>query len=165
MRHIRSLAAAAALTLLAACATPFDVGTANRSLTPQAAAGNLGAAQGTVVAWGGSIVAANNFKDSTEFEILAFPLDRENRPERGATPTGRFIAVYPGFVETADYGPGRDVTVVGSVDSTRTGTVGQARYVYPVLSATRMHLWPKEEPAGSGVQPTIHFGIGIGVTR
>jgi outer membrane lipoprotein len=165
MRRLHYIAAALTLTLLVACATPFDVGTANRTLTPQAAAGNLGAAQGTVVAWGGSIVAAQNFENSTEFEVLAFPLDRDNRPQRGATPTGRFIAVYPGFVETADYGPGREISVIGKIESTRTGTVGQARYVYPVLGASRMHLWPKDEGPASSTQPTIHFGIGIGVTR
>ena len=151
--------------LLAACATAFDIGTANRSLTPQAAAGNVSAAQGTVVAWGGTVVAARNLKDTTEFEVLAFPLDRDNRPQRGATPTGRFIAIHPGFVETADYGPGREVTALGAVSATRTGTVGEANYVFPILSANRIHLWPRDEPASTSTQPTIHFGIGIGVHR
>lgn len=163
-RHL-PLAAVLTFTLLAGCATPFDVGTANRTLTPQAAAGNVAAAQGVTVAWGGHIVAARNLKDNTEFEVLSFPLDRDNRPQRGAAPTGRFIAIYPGFVETADYGPGREVTVIGNVSAARTGTLGEASYTYPVLSASRMHLWPKDEPSGSATQPTIHFGIGIGVHR
>jgi len=159
------IAALLATALLVACATPFDVGTANRTLTPQAAAGNISAAQGTLVAWGGTIVAARNLKDNTEFEVLAFPLDRDNRPQPGSAPTGRFIAIYPGFVETADYGPGREVSAIGSVTATRTGTVGEANYVFPVLSASRIHLWPRETASSSSTQPTIHFGIGIGVHR
>ncbi len=165
MHHFRHFAMLLAAMLLAACATPFDIGTANRTLTPQAATGNISAARGTVVAWGGTIVSARNLKDTTEFEVLAFPLDRDNRPRLDAPPSGRFIAIHPGFVETADYAPGRELTAIGSVESTRTGTVGEASYVFPLLSINRVHLWPREAPPSSAPQSTFHFGIGIGVHR
>jgi outer membrane lipoprotein len=55
------------------------------------------------------------------------------------------------------------VTVVGTVSETRDGKIGEARYVYPVLTATRVHLWPKESAQSS--EPRVHFGIGIGIHR
>ena len=115
------------------------------------------------LAWGGVIVAARNLKDSTQLEILGYPLDDRNRPDSDAAPIGRFIAVHPGYLETADYAPGRLVTAVGAVTQTRSGTIGEAQYTYPVLATHRIHLWSKSPREPS--RPSIHFGIGIGISR
>lgn len=148
---------------LGACATPFDVGTADRKTTPQQATADIGAVRGRTVAWGGVIVNAKNLQNATQVEVLGYPLDLDNRPDIKAAPLGRFLALHPGYLETADYNAGRHVTVIGSVTETREGTVGEARYVYPVLATTRLHLWPKETQQSS--DPQIHFGIGIGIHR
>ena len=150
--------------LLTGCATTsFDIGQADRSVAPSEAVEQITTLRNRELAWGGVIVAAKNLKDSPQFEILGYPLDERNRPDREAAPAGRFIAVHPGYLETADYTPGRLVTVVGELTDTRTGTVGEAQYTYPVLAAQRIHLWPKPSTASSG--PRIHFGIGIGISR
>lgn len=154
---------AAALAALAACATPFDVGTADRTTTPQQASADIGALRGRTVAWGGVIVNARNLRDATQIEVLGYPLDRDNRPDTKAAPLGRFLALHPGYLETADYNAGRQLTVVGTITETREGSVGEARYLYPVVAATRLHLWPKEGRQPS--DPQIHFGIGIGIHR
>jgi len=146
---------------LAACATPLDIGTANRSLTPQQAAQTIDSVRQQSVAWGGVIIAGKNLQDKTQFEIVSYPLDDQNRPNIAAAPGGRFIAVVPGYLETADYAPGREVTVIGALQDTRSGKVGEASYTYPVVSATRIHLWPVLIPQST--EPRFHFGIGIGI--
>lgn len=164
MVRTRSILAATVIaSALGACATPFDVGTADRKTTPQQATADLGAVRGRTVAWGGVIVHAKNLQDATQIEVLGYPLDLDNRPDTKAAPLGRFLALHPGYLETADYNAGRLLSVVGSITETREGTVGEARYVYPVLAATRLHLWPKETQQPADTQ--FHFGIGIGIHR
>lgn len=146
------------------CATQsFDIGIADRTVTPRQAAGQIATVRNRQVAWGGAIVAAKNLSDSTQIEILGYPLDENNRPDPTSAPVGRFIAIHPGYLETADYKAGRFITVVGNADETRSGTVGEAKYVYPVVSTKRLHLWPTSESMPT--RPSIHFGIGIGISR
>lgn len=159
------LSAIVTALLASGCATPaFEVGgDVDRVITPRAAAVEPATARNRTVAWGGLIVSAKNLKDSTQIEIVGYPLDDSNRPKRNADPIGRFIAIHPGYLETADYAPGREITVLGPVSGTRTGTVGEATYVYPVVDASRAQLWPK--PGTDRPESTFHFGIGIGISR
>lgn len=149
------------VVLLHGCATPLDIGAADRKLTPQQALAEIETVRNHTVAWGGVIVSAKNLADKTQFEILAYPLDENNRPNHAATPLGRFLAYHAGFLETTDYKVGRLVTVIGTLTETRTGNVGEAQYIYPVITATRIHLWPVESPSSG--EPRFHFGVGIGI--
>ena len=153
-----------ASTLLAGgCATPYDIGSADPRVTPREAAQNVPGMLNHNVAWGGMIAATKNLKDKTELEVVGYPLDSANRPDYDAAPTGRFLAIQPGYLEAADYAPGRLITVVGIVTETRIGTVDEAKYVYPVVSANKVQLWPRS--SGGRNEPSIHFGIGIGIIR
>lgn len=158
-----TLVATLGALLLTACATPFDIGQADRSLTPQRAISEIDTLRQQPVAWGGVIVATRTLRDSTEIEALTYPLDRENRPDTASAPAGRFIGIQPGYLEPTDYAPGRLVTLVGTLTGTRSGTVGEASYVYPLMAISRHRLWPIE-PAATN-EPRFHFGIGVGVSR
>lgn len=149
--------------LLAACATtpPIDLKGADIALTPGEAVANIDSARGRRVAWGGTIVQTRNFKDTTEIEVLGYPLDNSARPETDANARHRFLVVRAGYLESADYRSGRLVTAVGTVTGTRKGLVGEAAYVYPVLQAEELHLWPIDERRRTN--PNVHFGIGVGV--
>ena len=151
------------LLLLSGCVTPYDIGTADPRVTPVEAAKDVAGMLNPNVAWGGLIAAAKNLKDKTELEVVGYPLDSENRPDSNAAPTGRFLVTQPGYLETADYAPNRLITVVGRVTATRNGTVGEAAYVYPVVVASKMRLWPK--PTAQQREPGFHFGIGVGIMR
>lgn len=154
----------AALLFLAGCATAaFDIGPADRTVTPNKAAKDLASTRNRELAWGGVIVATKNLKDSTQIEVLGYPLDDDNRPDQEAAPIGRFIAIHAGYLETADYAAGRLVTAVGKLTETRAATIGEAQYTYPVLATDRIHLWSKSSQESS--RPSIHFGIGIGISR
>jgi outer membrane lipoprotein len=164
LAHVPAVLTFAAALLAGGCATPkLEVGDADRVTTPRAAVSEPATVLNRTVAWGGLIVAAVNLKDSTRIEIVGYPLDDSNRPRRGDNPIGRFIALHPGYLETADYAPGREITVVGKVTGTRAGTVGEASYVYPVVESSRVHLWPK--PGTERPETTFHFGVGIGIIK
>lgn len=150
--------------LLAGCAgVPYDIGKADARITPPQAVNDLPRLLDRDIAWGGKIAAVKNLKASTELEVVAYPLDSNNRPDEDSKPNGRFIVVQPGYLETADYAPGRLVTVVGPVNEVRQGKVGEAQYTYPVIKSKALHLWPK--PDAERNEPRIHFGVGVGITR
>lgn len=155
------------LTLAAGCATAphsLDIRGVNPQLTPGMVLSDPAAGRGQKVLWGGVIVTSRNLKDVTQLEVLAYPLDEHSSlPDVAAAPRERFLAVHTGYLETADYAPGRLVTAVGPVQETREGKVGEAKYVYPVIAASQIYLWPKETRPDS--KPQMHFGIGIGILR
>lgn len=115
------------------------------------------------VVWGGRIVAVTNLADHSEVEILAYPLDRSQRPKANDSGNGRFIAVMPGYVEPLDYPSGGLMTISGNLAGSRAGKVGQADYVFPLVQAEQSHVWTAEE-MGKG-KNNIHFGVGVGVIR
>lgn len=146
--------------LISACTRPvFDPAGADLALTPEQAAGAL-SAQGRRVIWGGEIVESRNLADSTELVVLALPLERSQRPDRDGKPLGRFIARYPGYLETVTFEPGRLVTVPGVIRGVEERPVGEAQYRYPVLEAEAVHLWPVR----SGGDVGVRFGVGIGIS-
>jgi outer membrane lipoprotein len=152
-----------AALLFGGCATHFDIGKAEQHITPQQAANNIGLVQNKTIAWGGIIVAARNLANQTQLEVLSYPLDEYGRPQREAKAGGRFIALHPGYLELANYAEGRLVTMTGTVSETRAGSVGEAHYVYPMLTIKTLFLWPK--PEEEAAKPQFHFGVGVGITR
>ncbi len=108
------------------------------------------------------IVSSTNLENSTRLEVLAYPLDSSQRPDTSANPTGRFLALKQGYLETVDYSPGKRVTVKGTLTRAREGHIGEAEYTYPVVAVDQLYLWPEEsaaEQSGTG----LNLGIGIGV--
>lgn len=162
LRHAVSLSVL--LLALGACASqPFDLTDVDHKLTPSQAVQNIGAVTQRKAQWGGTILDARNLKDRTQIEVLTYPLDRNGQPNVNDTPLGRVLLVRDGYVETADYAAGREVTAVGPVLELRSGQVGEATYTYPVLQATQLKLWPKRSAASN--EPRFHFGFGVGVIR
>lgn len=113
------------------------------------------------VEWGGQIVAVENRRDTTELEILAYPLDRDGRPDTSAASLGRFIAIRSGFVDPADYAAGRLVTARGRLGPARTATLGGTELRLATLEAESLQLWSREPPP-SRVMPYGTIGIGFG---
>lgn len=146
--------------LLAACATApkFDTTGVDFSITPARAVAENASLQGTPLLWGGIIIASSNLKQETQFEILAYPLDGNRRPDTGKQPLGRFLAQQEGYLETADYTAGRLMTVSGTLQGTRIGRIGESEYTYPVLQVKQHYLWPR---AGEASDTSVHFGIGV----
>lgn len=110
--------------------------------------------------WGGVILNVQNLASKTQIEIMAYPLDRRQRPMTGRDALGRFIAVQDAFLEPVDFAQGRSITVLGTVKQLIEGQVGEARYHYPLLQIDALHLWRAGEVADEG---GVNFGIGISI--
>lgn len=147
--------------LLVGCASnpPFDATAVETALTPAAALANPVESKGSLVIWGGTVVEARNLEGFTELEVLSYPLEDNQRPNLDQVPQGRFKARRPGYLETVDFAPGRQVTVKGTVDEPLTGTVGEASYQFAVVDVQQIELWNRRSRLES--QPQVHFGIGV----
>lgn len=154
------MGALALAVLLSSCAAapPTAPGAAPAAGATPAPRGSPGAQR---VQWGGQIVAVDNRVDRTELEILGYPLDPDGRPDTSAPSLGRFVAVRPGFLDPADYAPGRLITASGSLGATRPGTVGSAPVRLATLEVESLRLWPRDPP-GPRVVPYGTLGIGFG---
>ncbi|WP_199097348.1 Slp family lipoprotein [Dyella sp. ASV21] len=114
------------------------------------------------VIWGGRVVEVRNLPDRSEVEIVGYPLDNSQRPkvdDNGGW--GRFIAVMPGYVEPYNYPPGSLVTLAGRLTGNRAGNVGQANYVFPLVSVAQSHVWTAAELQNG--KSNVSFGLGLGV--
>lgn len=158
---MRTLVLTAALATLTACATPpIQTGSPARlDLAPYQVAADHALPVEDVL-WGGMVVEVRNAADHSEMEVLAYPLDRAQRPRLQAPTQGRFIARMPGYVERYDYPQGRFVTLRGKVVARREGMIDERLYVYPVVDAAQVHLWPLGFQ-NSG--PRFSIGVGVGV--
>ena len=151
------------LLLLNACASGpgFDTRKVNLAVTPHSAVAELPATRGRPVLWGGVIINTRNLESYTRLEVLAYPLSRNQMPQRDRDPLGRFILERQGFLEPTSYAKGRMVTIVGTVKGSEKGKVGGADYVYPVIEASELYLWPRDSEYSN--QSNVHFGIGVGI--
>lgn len=155
------LIAITAVLLAAGCSSlsPSRTGT-SAPPTPEQIARSRSAPDSRLIEWGGVIVSLENLRQSSEIQIIAYPLNNSGRPETDEPPVGRFIAIQPGYLESIDYARGRQVTVSGKLDRLREGKVGQSSYLFPVLLVQKIHLWPKQREGG--VTPRFNLGIGGG---
>lgn len=145
----RSLSLLLAGSLLAACAGNPPLGL--EDALPQAPSPRtVQAAQdghvGEAVRWGGEILGVRNEAGVTEVELYHRPLfdNAEPKPEGGDGV--RFIARVAGFLDPAEYKPGKRLTVRGRLDPVVTRPVGDYPYLYPVVAVVAHHLWPVYQP-------------------
>ena len=157
MRRLVLLVALAGLS--AGCASsPFPedlTRTVNRSLSLAEIRADPPAHLGEHVILGGDIIKTIPKPGDTEIEILARKLDGGDAPERGDGSAGRLLVRTAGFLDPAIYARGRRLTVLGAVAGTEERTVGDVAYVYPVIRAERVKLWPVEGPWVGGEYPPV----------
>jgi len=100
--------------------------------------------KGQPVRWGGTIAKIHNKADTTVLEIVSRPLLRSGRPRHNDVTDGRFMAEITGFLDPEIVRPGRDISVIGSIDRLEDGLVGEAEYSYPVMSVFDYHFWKEQ---------------------
>lgn len=143
--------------LLAGCASGPLKTEGVSQLTPDEATDS--GSVGETVLWGGVIVSATNLSERTRLEIVSYPLDQyTQRPKTDDEPGKRVLAYKPGYLETAEYGRGRRVTLRGVVTGTEEGRVGEAPYTYPTVEIESLELWPESSGRSSS---GVRFGVGI----
>lgn len=113
--------------------------------------------KGRIVILGGVIVNSTNTEKGTNIEVLQKPLGYRGRPEDTDTSYGRFIIFSEGYLDTAVYSQGRELTVAGEVMGKKLLPLGEIQYPYPLIKSTELHLF---EPR---YDIPVQFGIGIGI--
>ena len=101
--------------------------------------------KGKTVLWSGVIISSVNLKEGTMLEVLQKPADRQGRPKDVDESQGRFLALYPRYLDVAIYNSGRKVTVAGEIQGEKIQCLGEIDYTYPLISAKEIHLWPVEK--------------------
>jgi outer membrane lipoprotein len=161
LRLLHAVALFTALcTTLPSCAVnpKFDVAGIDPSLTPHVASEQAATALGTRILWAGVIVNSVNLAQATQLEVLSYPLNKQQKPEVTEPPTGRFLIYQSGYLETGEYRKDRWVTVIGKIERSTSGRVGDFSYTYPVVTPEDIFLWPE-----GGGDNKVHFGIGVGI--
>ena len=115
--------------------------------------------RGRDVVWGGVLIATTNHRDHTTLEILSYPLVNR-RPQLSRASQGRVLAKVPGFLDPADYAPGRSVVVEGLFTGVRHARIGEASTTYAVLEARNAELRGTQTDS-SGWPSNLHIGIGF----
>ena len=149
----------ALLFLFPACAPAISKGMkdqVDKNLRFREVFSNPDAFTGRVVMWGGVIIEAKNQKEGTLLEVLQKPLDWVGQPQEGDESEGRFLALHEGFLDTALYAKGREITAAGEIRGKRVQPIGEVEYNYPLLSAREIHLWP--ERVKERVVPAPYWG-------
>jgi outer membrane lipoprotein len=101
--------------------------------------------KGIMVIWGGQIIETQNLKEGTQIIVLQRTLAGAEQPMENDKSGGRFLVLYPGFLDPAIYGEGRIITVAGVIEGEKTLPLGQSEYRYPCLIAREIHLWAPDE--------------------
>jgi outer membrane lipoprotein len=163
VHHVNRLLGPALFLMMAACAPApiYKAPTSAVIATPMQVSQSPERYTGGAVIWGGRIVNVTNLSDHSEVEVLAYPLDGSQRPKASDAGNGRFVVVLPGYVEPLNYPAGSLITVSGTLNGSHAGKVGEADYVFPLISATQSHVWTQKE-LNQG-RSNISFGLGVGV--
>lgn len=148
----------AVIVMSCASTAVFDTSQVEPSLTPKSVIAEPVSSRHKVVLWGGTILDTQNLQHSTQVEVLAYPLNSSHRPLVENSPLGRFIIVQQDFLEPATYAQGRLLTVLGSVDESKSGKVGDSHYIYPVINAQQLQLWSSQKN-----RSRTNFSVGVGV--
>ena len=104
---------------------------------------------------GGVIIACRNVTEGTHLEVLQKPLNYRDIPEDTDVSYGRFLVIYNGYLDTANYAPGRLITVAGEVIGGKSGTLEEMPYRYPYIKGREVHLVDRSSSL------PISFGIGV----
>lgn len=102
---------------------------------------NPSAYRGRYVMFGGTIIYGRHRGHTTFLEILEKELNAYDHPISSDKTGGRFLAGTPASLDLSVYAKGREVTVIGRLVGMQPGRIGQRPYPYPLIAATKIHLW------------------------
>lgn len=95
--------------------------------------------------WGGLVAKVDVKADHTQLEVVNMSLkDNSSRPKVEQQTAGRFRVKVPGLLDPIVFKEGRSVTILGIVEPSETGMIGEQEYLYPTLSvdsAKQVYLW------------------------
>lgn len=111
-----------------------------------------------IVILGGKVIETRVDEGVTEMEILHLNLNRSDQPEDNDQSQGRYLVRTRQFLDPVLYPKGTLITVVGRIQGSEKGTIGDMAYTYPVVELMEIKKWPARDSRS----PRFHFGVGIG---
>jgi outer membrane lipoprotein len=110
---------------------------------------------GKVVVLGGTVVRTETRQDETVMEVQEKRLNGTMEPRDGDDRTGgRFLVLFPGPLDPAEYTRGRRITVGGQIEGKERITSGGQDEVYPVIRAMDSRLW---DTCGDGLYAYSYY--------
>ncbi|MVF24027.1 hypothetical protein EVC37_20785 [Methylocaldum sp. BRCS4] len=161
------------LPLLAGCAASPIAESWRQAATNQPSFAEISADpesfRGQTVILGGKVAAARVLPSVTEIEVWQKPLDSSDRPkEKFNASQSRFLVRCLGSLNSADYFPGRLITVAGeiqeqAVQDAEIRPLGRFHYIYPavrypVIDCGQVHVWPQRWELPDVYVPPYRFG-------
>jgi len=107
---------------------------------------DIGAHQGTLVRWGGTVLSVERQGETLWVEVAERRLDEVGQPAAAGPPRGRFLARLDTRQSGSTFAYGLDITVSGTVDGTREGDVGNRRAIFPVVRVSTAYTWAPYVP-------------------
>ncbi|MFO8085379.1 MAG: Slp family lipoprotein, partial [Desulfobacterales bacterium] len=120
---------------------------------------NPEAFEGKIVILGGDIIQVTNLKEGTQIEILQKPTDFLLKPRDTDQSHGRFMALIDYYLDPAIYSKGRQVTVAGKIIGIKNKALGEIEYIYPLIQAEEIHLWPKRRQDVYPYEYPYHYPV------
>lgn len=161
--YFKLLFLSSSIFFINACATPvFDSPLINKNLIYASALNSFDIMKDQTLMWGGVILSGKNLKDTTELEILAYPLDGAGEPVNDENSYGRFLAIKKGYLELGEFAKDRQITVMAQLVVLRKNKVGDSEYVYPVVKVQEIKIWPIK-PVVVYDDSNVRFRFGVGI--
>ncbi|NOQ76689.1 MAG: hypothetical protein GQ475_02630 [Methylococcaceae bacterium] len=104
---------------------------------------NMASYQNKAFLWGGTVINVVNEKDSSQIQLLFYPINRYGRPQTDRKTEGRFAITSPLFLDPAVYKEGIEVTVTGILSGEIKQLIGKKTLTLPLLSLENIHIWPE----------------------
>jgi starvation-inducible outer membrane lipoprotein len=148
------------VAVLSACASKqYSSLSGTVNVLPEEVISNEKAWQGTRVQWGGKVLSVFNESHSGRIEVLTFPVDVNGRPDDSLPAGRRIFARSQGYIESASYPVGTLITVNATIRGIEVVAIGRQKYQYVSVDINGMTSWESSNFSN----PTVHFGIGIGI--
>lgn len=157
-RCLGLIAALALAVQLSGCGSVLSRKTMDQvdpKLSPDTVLNNPKAFIGQTVLVGGTILSAENLQEGTLVEVLAYPTDRRGEPQLSEPALGRFLLLYPGYLDTLIYEQGRRIVAAGRIIGERVTEAGETSRAFPLLHPVEIKLLSEYDTGP-------RFGIGLG---
>ena len=102
---------------------------------------NIATYQNKPLRWGGTIINVVNEKDSSQIQVLYYPLSRYGSPRTDRTTEGRFAITSSKFLDPAIFKEGLEITVTGVLSGEIKQQIGKKLLTLPLLTVEKIHIW------------------------
>ncbi len=118
---------------------------------------DISAYKNTPVRWGGKVIDVINKKDSSQVQVLYYPISRYGRPLTDRKTEGRFVMTSPQFLDPVIFKEGTEITVTGVLSGEIKRQIGEKDLTLPLLTIDNVHVWPDYQQYDDGYYPRHYY--------